>query len=97
MSDESNSQAPASPVAPPIKVNGMPAHAGHTLQVNPRELARLGLMFLERCEMRPAERQAFAMVESMLQAMHAGTVYLAQAPREEEAPFATPGDRLPAG
>ena len=59
--------------------NGNGASApNNTMQVNPIEAARAGLMFLQRVQFVAAERQAFDAIEAMLNAIAKGEVSLSQ-------------------
>lgn len=72
--------------AQPQRVNGSAPAAAPTsestpVSINPQEAANLALMFLGRCDMKPGEREAFARVELMLQAIARGQLQLS-APSE---------------
>jgi hypothetical protein len=79
-------------------INGGAApHAGNgaseqRIEINPAEVAAHALMFLGRVDFKRHERQAFDMVEALLQGIASGRVVLAsrEAPPGEEA---SPPDR----
>jgi hypothetical protein len=60
------------------------ANGQQQLQVNPIEVAQHALMFLGRADFKRHERQAFDLVEAMLQAIAAGKVKLAAAPEAQQ-------------
>lgn len=73
------------------KVNGNGASAGRTIQINPAEAARFTLEFLQRASLMPAERERFALCESLLQAIASGQVTISAAAVGAE----LPGERAP--
>jgi hypothetical protein len=66
------------------------ADASQTVQLNPVEIAQVALMFLARCDLKPPERQAFAHVEMLLQAIAGGQVQLASKAPQGELPLVPP-------
>lgn len=60
------------------------------ISINPQEVGRLALMFLARCDLKPAEREAFAHVELLVQAIANGTVQLVQGPNAATIPIDQP-------
>lgn len=66
---------------------GMNGNSNATVQVNPQELAQFALVFLERCDLKPAERQRFAYVELLLQSIASGALQVVQAtPADQTTP-----------
>lgn len=58
-----------------------PARPGAGVQqVNPVEVARTALSFLQRCDLKPYERSAFAACEALLQGIASGQITLSAAP-----------------
>jgi hypothetical protein len=47
------------------------------MQVNPQQAAQFALTFLARADMKPAERDAYAVAEGLLNAILSGQVVLA--------------------
>ena len=68
------------------KTNG---NGNATVQLNPREVAQHALMFLARCDLKPAERQGFANAEMLLQAIANGQVQLMTPPPAESEALAS--------
>lgn len=68
------------------------AHEEAPVQINPLEVAQVGLMFLARCDLKPAERSAFSRVEMLLQAIAGGQVQLAARDASEAQPQLPLGD-----
>lgn len=80
------------------QANGAPY--GQPVQINPVQAAQFALMFLQRTDMKPTERDAYAIAEGMLNAIVQGQVVLAPParamietpPPEPPAPIPKPGD-----
>jgi hypothetical protein len=75
------------------KMNGgAVAQPMQQMQVNPVEVARIALTFLQRVQFTAAERQAFDTVEALLNAIAQGQVMLAPPPQptDELQPVAPP-------
>jgi hypothetical protein len=53
------------------------AGAPMQMQVNPQQAAQFALTFLARADMKPAERDAYAVAEGLLNAILSGQVVLA--------------------
>jgi len=53
------------------------AGAPMQMQVNPQQAAQFALTFLARADMKPAERDAYAVAEGLLNAIISGQVVLA--------------------
>lgn len=60
------------------QANGAPY--GQPVQINPVQAAQFALMFLQRTDMKPTERDAYAVAEGMLNAIVTGQVVLAPPP-----------------
>jgi hypothetical protein len=63
--------------------NGMTNGAAHgqpPIQINPIQAAQFALTFLARADMKPHERDMFAVAEAMLTAVVAGRVVLSSPP-----------------
>jgi hypothetical protein len=57
-----------------------PHQGGQQVQVDPRQAAQYALMFLQRVSHTRAEREAYDLSESLLQAIASGQVILAPPP-----------------
>ena len=71
-------------------LNGAPAAAPNTVNINPVQAAQFALMFLARADMKASEREPYAYAEGLLHAIAGGQVQLMPvnqaAPAAPEAP-----------
>lgn len=64
--------------------NGINGGSPQAMQLNPVEAARIGLMFLQRVQMNASERNAFGMIEALLDAITRGAVIVTAPPMPEQ-------------
>lgn len=62
------------------RVNGNGAANTPAIQINPADVARMSLEFMQRITLTPAERQRFGLCESFLEAIALGRLVLGTPP-----------------